>query len=47
MLGSRLNTIHNLFYYKKIIEEARFAIENGTFQTYREIFHQNRERGIQ
>jgi len=47
MLGSRLNTIHNLFYYQKIVEEARFAIETGTFETYRKIFHQNRERGIQ
>jgi len=47
MLGSRLKTIHNLFYYQKIVEDARFAIETGTFETYRKIFHQNRERGIQ
>lgn len=47
MLGSRLNTIHNLSYYQKIIQEARVAIENGTFETYRKIFHQNRQRGIQ
>ena len=47
MLGSRLNTIHNLFYYQKIIQEARLAIGNGTFETYRKIFHQNRQRGIQ
>lgn len=47
MLGSRLNTIHNLFYYQKIAQEARLAIETGTFETYRKIFHQNRQRGIQ
>ena len=40
MLGSRLNTIHNLSYYQKIIQEARLAIENGTFETYRKIFLQ-------
>jgi queuine tRNA-ribosyltransferase len=47
MLGSRLNTIHNLFYYQKIVQEARLAIENGTFEAYRKIFHQDRKRGIQ
>ena len=47
MLGSRLNTIHNLFYYQKIVQEARLAIETGAFETYRKIFHQNRQRGIQ
>jgi len=47
MLGSRLNTIHNLFYYQKIVQEARLAIERGAFETYRKIFHQNRQRGIQ
>ena len=47
MLGSRLNTIHNLFYYQKIVQEVRLSIETGTFETYRKIFHQNRQRGIQ
>lgn len=47
MLGSRLNTIHNLFYYQKIVHDARSAIEIGSFETYRKIFHQNRQRGIQ
>jgi queuine tRNA-ribosyltransferase len=47
ILGSRLNTIHNLFYYQKIVQEARLAIETGAFETYRKIFHRNRLRGIQ
>lgn len=47
MLGSRLNTIHNLFYYQKIIQDSRLAIENGNFEFFRKMFHQNRQRGIQ
>jgi len=31
MLGARLNTIHNLFYYQTLMAEMRSAIENGDF----------------
>jgi queuine tRNA-ribosyltransferase len=47
MLSSRLNTIHNLFYYQKLVQEARLGIETRAFETYRKIFYQNRRRGIQ
>lgn len=34
ILGSRLNTIHNLHYYQKLMENMQEAIETGTFATF-------------
>lgn len=34
ILGSRLNTIHNIYFYMKLMERARAAIENGTWDKY-------------
>jgi queuine tRNA-ribosyltransferase len=31
ILGARLNTIHNLYYYQQLMSEIRAAIEAGTF----------------
>ena len=31
ILGARLNTLHNLFYYQELMRELRLAIEEGNF----------------
>jgi queuine tRNA-ribosyltransferase len=38
ILGSRLNTIHNLRYYQRVMQDLRDAIENGTLEAYAEAF---------
>jgi queuine tRNA-ribosyltransferase len=38
ILGARLNTIHNLHYYHELMGELRAAIEDGTFDAFRERF---------
>ncbi|MCB0419591.1 MAG: tRNA guanosine(34) transglycosylase Tgt [Bdellovibrionales bacterium] len=35
ILSARLNTIHNLYFYAKVMERAREAIRNGTWEEYR------------
>ena len=35
ILGSRLNTIHNLHYYQELMAGMRNAIEAGTFETFK------------
>jgi len=44
--GSRLNTLHNLHFYLKIMEEMRTAIAEGRFDAWREQFARDRARGI-
>ena len=34
MLGARLNTMHNLYYYQQLMGEIRTAIESGQFGKY-------------
>jgi queuine tRNA-ribosyltransferase len=34
ILGSHLNTIHNLFFYQRLMREIRAAIVAGTFEAY-------------
>jgi queuine tRNA-ribosyltransferase len=34
ILGSTLNTIHNLHFYQKLMRDLRLAIERGTLQTF-------------
>ncbi|MGZ3774511.1 MAG: tRNA guanosine(34) transglycosylase Tgt [Pseudobdellovibrionaceae bacterium] len=36
ILGSRLNTIHNIYFYMKLMERARQAIEEGRWAQYRD-----------
>ena len=43
MLGSRLNTIHNLFFYRQMMVEIREAIQNKSFQTYKAKFLKERK----
>ena len=45
ILGSMLNTIHNLHYYQTLTAELRTAIASGTFGTYVERFHSERLTG--
>ncbi|MDO4266441.1 MAG: tRNA guanosine(34) transglycosylase Tgt [Eubacteriales bacterium] len=35
MLGLRLCTLHNLYFYNKMMEDIRASIRNGSFETYR------------
>ncbi|MBL8514989.1 MAG: tRNA guanosine(34) transglycosylase Tgt [Betaproteobacteria bacterium] len=45
ILGARLNTIHNLFFYQEIMREMREAIAQGTFAEWRTAFHRDRASG--
>jgi queuine tRNA-ribosyltransferase len=38
ILSSRLNTIHNLFYYQDLMRRIRAAIEEGRFEAFRRHF---------
>ncbi|ULA64866.1 MAG: hypothetical protein LZF86_190159 [Nitrospira sp.] len=42
MLGLRLNTIHNLWYFSDLMQRVRSSIERGTFLTMREEFYRVR-----
>jgi queuine tRNA-ribosyltransferase len=46
ILGSRLNTIHNLYYYLDLMKQAREAIVEQRFREFRAQFAQDRERGV-
>jgi queuine tRNA-ribosyltransferase len=41
ILGLRLITLHNLHFYLNLMAQARTAIENGTFTTFRQTFVSN------
>jgi queuine tRNA-ribosyltransferase len=45
ILGSRLNTIHNLAYYLELMRDARAAIVDGSYAAFRRRFHALRETG--
>ncbi len=38
ILGARLNTLHNLYYYQQLMSEIRAAIETGQFEEYAQGF---------
>jgi queuine tRNA-ribosyltransferase len=46
ILGARLNTLHNLHFYLRLMREARGAIEAGRFEAFRREFLQDRARGV-
>jgi len=46
MLGSRLNTIHNLYYYLKLMQEMRDAIEINEFDDFIKQFYQLRGKTV-
>jgi queuine tRNA-ribosyltransferase len=41
ILGSHLNTLHNLYYYQQLMSEIRIAIETGQFGEYVQEFQAN------
>jgi queuine tRNA-ribosyltransferase len=45
ILGSRLNTIHNLYYYQRLMREIRAAIDAGRFAQWRVEFYRARTDG--
>jgi len=46
ILGARLNTIHNLYYYQELMREMRKAIEEDRFEDFRLEFAAKRARGV-
>jgi queuine tRNA-ribosyltransferase len=45
ILGSHLNTVHNLFFYQRLMQEIRAAIMAGAFESYAREFHDLRTQG--
>ena len=43
MLGARLNTLHNLYYFSDLMQQIRLAIEGGSFSTFQREFYAQRE----
>lgn len=46
ILGSRLNTIHNVRFYLRLMEGIRGAIEDGTFEQFASEFYASQSLGI-
>ena len=46
ILGSRLNTVHNIHYYLTIMAEMREAIKNSKFSEFEQGFHLNRQQQL-
>jgi queuine tRNA-ribosyltransferase len=44
MLASRLNTIHNLWYFADLMGQVRSAILQGTLRSFRDEFYRSRDR---
>lgn len=42
MLASRLNTMHNLWYFSDFMRRMRASIANGTFRDFRDTFYRMR-----
>lgn len=42
MMGVRLNTLHNLYYFADLMSRIRASIETGTFTHFRTTFHAQR-----
>ena len=40
ILGARLNTIHNLYYFQELMRWIREAIENNSYAKFSENFYQ-------
>jgi queuine tRNA-ribosyltransferase len=44
LLAYRLNTLHNLHYYLRLMTDIRQAIEDGRFSAWRKAFYAKREQ---
>jgi queuine tRNA-ribosyltransferase len=47
ILGARLNTIHNLYYYQTLMREMRLAIEDDQFETFATGFRNDRSSMVE
>ena len=45
ILGARLNTIHNLYYYQELMRQIREAIENNRFETFANAYYARLKAG--
>jgi queuine tRNA-ribosyltransferase len=45
ILGSHLNTVHNLYYYERLMAQIRAAIEAGSFEAFAAEFYAQRGGG--
>jgi queuine tRNA-ribosyltransferase len=45
-LGLRLNTIHNIAYYQRLMREIRQAVEDGSWNDFREAFSLSRGKPV-
>jgi queuine tRNA-ribosyltransferase len=43
MLSSRLNTIHNLWYFADLMGQVRTAVAQGTLRSFRDEFYRSRD----
>lgn len=43
MLGVRLNTLHNLYFFSELMRQMRWAIQGGSFEAFRAEFHARRD----
>ena len=43
MLGLRLNTLHNLWYFAALMRDIRSSVEQGTFDAFRQTFYRRRQ----
>jgi queuine tRNA-ribosyltransferase len=46
MLGPMLASIHNLHYYVNLMSEVRQALDEGRFEAFRQLFKEDRVRGV-
>lgn len=46
ILGSQLNTIHNIHYYLNLMSEIRASLDQDQFPEFVKEFHQNRQIGV-
>jgi len=46
LLAYRLNTIHNLYYYDRLMEDIRRAIREGRWDEHRQSFYASQKQGI-
>jgi queuine tRNA-ribosyltransferase len=47
ILGARLNSVHNTFYYQQLMRNLRLAIENGTLSIFANNYLKKTTRGIE
>ncbi|PCI04833.1 MAG: tRNA guanosine(34) transglycosylase Tgt, partial [Gammaproteobacteria bacterium] len=47
ILGSRLNTIHNLYYYQQLMRDIRNAIDEDRFDQFSDDYYRATANGIE